>query len=487
MEPQVNVTGKLFIGGQWCDAVSGKTFAANNPATETELLQVAEADAADIDLAVKAAQKAFREGPWPKMSATERGRLLWKIGDLLLQHADELARIETLNNGKPIFESRQVDVPAAAACFQYYAGWATKIHGETIPVPGNYLNYTLREPLGVCGAIIPWNFPILMAAWKLAPALACGNTVVLKPAEQTPLTALKMAEIFQQAGMPDGVINIVPGFGPTAGAALVKHPGVAKIAFTGSTAVGRQIMRTAADSLKKVSLELGGKSPNIVFADADIDAAVRGAINGIFYGKGEVCAAGSRLLVEKSIHEQFVTKLAERTAKLAVGDPLHPKTRVGALVSSKQMDRVLGYIETGKSEGARVVTGGERATVGDGKGFFVKPTIFDGVEPGMKIAQEEIFGPVLSTIEFADLDDAIARANSTMYGLAAAVWTRDVKKAHRAARALEAGTVWINTYNMLDTASPFGGYKMSGFGRELGAQALDLYTQTKSVWVDLNE
>jgi len=298
---------------------------------------------------------------------------------------------------------------------------------------------------------------------------------------------LKMAEIFQQAGVPDGVINIVPGFGPTAGAALVKHPGVAKIAFTGSTAVGREIMRSAADSLKKVSLELGGKSPNIVFADADIDAAVRGAINGIFYGKGEVCAAGSRLLVEKSIHEQFLTKLSERASKLVVGDPLHPKTRVGALVSSEQMDRVLGYIETGKSEGARLVAGGDRATVGDGKGYFVKPTIFDGVEPGMKIAQEEIFGPVLATIEFADLDDAIARANSTMYGLAAAVWTRDVKKAHRAARALEAGTVWINTYNMLDTASPFGGYKMSGFGRELGAQALDLYTQTKSIWVDLNE
>lgn len=483
----MNVTAKLFIGGKFADAQSGKTFDTINPATEEVLLAVAEGDAADIDLAVKAADQAFREGAWPKMSATERGRILWKIGDLLLQHADEIAAIETRNNGKPIFESRQVDVPAAAACFQYYAGWATKIHGDVIPVAGNYFNYTLREPLGVCGAIIPWNFPLLMAAWKLAPALACGNTVVLKPAEQTPLSALKLAEILQQAGVPDGVVNIVPGFGPTAGAALVKHPGVAKIAFTGSTAVGKEIMRSAADTLKKVSLELGGKSPNVVFADADLDAAVRGAINGIFYGKGEVCAAGSRLLIEKPVHDAFMQKLAERTAKLAVGDPMNPKTRVGALVSRQQMDRVLGYIESGKSEGAALLTGGERAMVGDGKGFFVKPTIFDGVSNEMQIAREEIFGPVLSTIVFEDLNDAIGKANQSMYGLAAAVWTRDIKKAHRAAKALQAGTVWINTYNMLDTASPFGGYKESGFGRELGAQALDLYTQVKSVWVDLNE
>ncbi|MBL8177821.1 MAG: betaine-aldehyde dehydrogenase [Bryobacterales bacterium] len=483
---EVNLTGKLFIAGQWCDAVSGKTFDASNPATESVLLAVAEAGEADIDLAVKAANKAYREGPWAKMSATDRGRLLWKIGDLLLQHADEIARIETLNNGKPIFESRYVDVPAAAACFQYYAGWATKVQGDVIPVPGNYLNYTLREPLGVCGAIIPWNFPLLMAAWKLAPALACGNTVVLKPAEQTPLSALKLAEILQQAGLPDGVVNIVPGFGPTAGAALVRHPLVAKIAFTGSTAVGKEIMRTASETLKKVSLELGGKSPNIVFADADLDAAVRGAINGIFYGKGEVCAAGSRLFVESSIHDEFLQKLQDRAAKLTAGDPLHPKTRLGALVSAEQMNKVLGYIESGKSEGAKLIAGGERTTVGD-KGYFVKPTIFDDVRNDMKIAREEIFGPVLSTISFANLDDAIEQANQTIYGLAAAVWTRDIKKAHRAARAIQAGTVWVNTYNILDTASPFGGYKMSGFGRELGAHALDLYTQIKSVWVDLNE
>ncbi|MBI3683643.1 MAG: aldehyde dehydrogenase family protein [Acidobacteria bacterium] len=486
LQQEIQVTGKLFIGGEFRAAVSEKTFEVTNPARESHLMAVSEGAAADIDLAVKAAQKAFSEGPWPKMSAAERGRLLWKIGDLLLENADELARIETLNNGKPIFESRQIDLPAAAACFHYYAGWTTKIHGETIPVPGNFLNYTLREPLGVCGAIIPWNFPLLMAAWKLAPALATGNTVVLKPAEQTPLTALKLAEILRQAGLPAGVVNIVPGFGPTAGAALVQHPGVAKIAFTGSTEVGKQIMREASGTLKKLSLELGGKSPNIVFADADLDAAVRGAITGIFYGKGEVCMAGSRLLIEQSAHDAFMEKLVERASKMAIGDPLHPKTRIGALVSAAQMNKVLGYIDAGNREGARLVTGGERALV-DGKGYFVKPAIFDGVANSMKIAREEIFGPVLATIEFRDLHDAIEQANQTMYGLAAAVWTRDIKKAHRAARALQAGTVWINNYNMLDAASPFGGYKMSGFGRELGQHALDLYTQVKSVWVDLSE
>jgi acyl-CoA reductase-like NAD-dependent aldehyde dehydrogenase len=343
------------------------------------------------------------------------------------------------------------------------------------------------EPVGVCGQIIPWNFPLLMAAWKLAPALACGNTVVLKPAEQTPLSALKLAEIFEQAGLPAGVVNIVPGFGPSAGGALVRHPGVAKIAFTGSTQVGREIMREAAGTLKKVSLELGGKSPNIVFADADLDAAVRGAINGIFYGKGEVCAAGSRLFVESAIHDEFLGRLSERAGKLQVGDPLHPKTRVGALVSAEQMEKVLSYIEAGNREGAKLVTGGGRAAVGDGKGYFVKPTIFDQASNTMKIAREEIFGPVLAAIEFRDIEDAISQANQTIYGLAAAVWTRDVKKAHKAARALQAGTVWINTYNVLDTASPFGGYKMSGFGRELGQHGLEMYTQTKSVWVDLND
>ncbi|MCS7024798.1 MAG: aldehyde dehydrogenase family protein [Bryobacteraceae bacterium] len=486
VDASLRTPNQLWIGGEWRDALSGKTFPVLNPATEEEITQVAEADSADVDLAVAAAQKAFESGPWPKMSVTERARLLWRIGDLLLENADELARLETMNNGKPIFESRQVDLPAAAACFQYYAGWVTKLEGATIPVPGNYFNYTLREPFGVVGAIIPWNFPILMAAWKLAPALATGNTVVLKPAEETPLTALRLAEIFETAGVPAGVVNVVPGFGPTAGAALVRHPAVAKIAFTGSTAVGKEIMRAAADTLKSVSLELGGKSPNIVFADADLDAAVRGAINGIFYGKGEVCAAGSRLFVESSIHDLFLEKLTERAGKLLVGDPMHPKTRVGALVSREQMNKVLGYIESGRGEGARLVCGGEPAPQ-NGKGFFVKPTIFDGVRNSMRLAQEEIFGPVLATLEFRDVEDAISQANQTVYGLAAAVWTRDVKKAHKAARAIKAGTVWVNTYNILDTASPFGGYKMSGFGRELGKHALDLYTQVKSVWVDLND
>ncbi len=486
VSPQLNVTGKLLINGQWRGSLSGKTFETINPATEEVLGSVADAQDEDVDMAVQAARRAFEDGLWPRMSASDRGKILWKIGDLIMENADELALLETMDNGKPIFESRYVDIPAAAECFQYYAGWATKIQGETIPVRGNYLNYTLREPLGVVGAIIPWNFPLLMASWKLAPAFACGNTVVLKPAEQTPLTALKLGEICQKAGLPDGVLNILPGFGAT-GAALVKHPAVAKIAFTGSTVVGQQIMRNAADTLKKVSLELGGKSPNIVFADADLDAAVRGVINGIFYGKGEVCAAGSRLFVEQSISEPFMEKLIARAEKLVPGDPLNPKTRLGALVSRDQMDRVLGYIASGKKEGATVVTGGERAEINDGKGFFVQPTIFGGVDNGMTIAREEIFGPVLAAMEFKDVDDAIKQANHSMYGLAAAVWTRDIKKAHKAARAIKAGTVWINTYNILDAASPFGGYKMSGFGRELGMHALDLYTQVKSVWVDLND
>jgi aldehyde dehydrogenase (NAD+) len=487
IKQDLNIRGQLFIGGELRDSISGKTFDTRNPATGDLLAHVSEGEEQDIDIAVQTARRAFEEESWARMSASDRGKLLWKIGDLIMQHADELAVIETLDNGKPIFESRYVDIPMAAECFQYYGGWATKIHGETIPVSGDFLNYTLREPLGVVGGIIPWNFPLVMAAWKVAPALATGNTIVLKPAEQTPLTALKLAEICQEAGVPEGVVNVVPGFGPTAGAALVKHPDVDKIAFTGSTSVGQEIMRSAADTLKKVSLELGGKSPNIVFADADLDAAVEGASNGIFYGKGEMCAAGSRLFVEKSIHDQFIEKLVEFSKNLTPGDPLDPKTRLGALVSEEQLNKVLGYIDAGKQEGAKLVIGGERAQVGDGKGYFVNPTIFDAVDNQMKIAREEIFGPVLATLEFEDIDEVIERANQTIYGLAAAVWTRDIKKAHKAARKIKAGTIWINTYNIFDTASPFGGYKMSGFGRELGMHALDLYTQVKSVWVDLKE
>ncbi|MBA4159513.1 MAG: aldehyde dehydrogenase family protein, partial [Gemmatimonadetes bacterium] len=399
--------------------------------------------------------------------------------------ADELARLETMDNGKPVREARMIDIQGSIDCFRYYAGWADKIDGDVIPVPGPYLNYTRREPVGVCGQIIPWNYPLQMAAWKVAPALACGNTVVLKPAEQTPLTALELARIAEEAGLPAGVLNVVPGFGDTAGAALVRHPDVDKIAFTGSTEVGKTIQREAAGTLKRVSLELGGKSPNIVFADADIDAAVRGASMAIFYNTGQACTAGSRLLVEESIRDEFVEKLRARAEKMQPGDPLDPKTRLGPLVSQEQLDRVLSYIAKGKEEGADLVLGGERASVNGGKGYFLAPTIFDRVTSEMTIAREEIFGPVLAVTTFSDLEEAIAIGNKTEYGLAAAVWTRDVKKAHRAAHLLRAGTVWINTYHNVDTASPFGGYKQSGYGRELGRYALDLYTQVKSVWVNL--
>jgi aldehyde dehydrogenase (NAD+) len=484
--PQVQVKpGKLFIAGKWLDAASGKTFPTINPATGETLTAVAEGDERDAAAAVEAARKAFESGPWPEMSAAERARLLWRVGDLVDKYNEELGTLETLDNGKPIFESRQIDMPMVAEVFRYYAGWATKIHGETVPVRGPFLHYTLREPLGVVAAIVPWNFPLLLASWKVAPALAAGNTVVLKPASWTPLTALRFAEICQEAGVPDGVVNVITGPGATLGKALVRHPGVAKIAITGETRTGQEIVRDSADTLKRVTLELGGKSPNIVFADADLDAAVRGATIGIFYGKGEVCAAGSRLFVDRKIHDDFLQKLVDRTRKLQPGDPLDPKTRYGALVSERQMQTVLGYIEKGKTEGAKLVAGGERAHVGNGKGCFVLPTVFDGVRNDMTIAREEIFGPVLASIEFTDIDDAVRMANETPYGLAAAVWTRDIAKAHRVARKLQAGTVWINTYNNYDPAAAFGGYKMSGYGRELSLHAMEHYTQVKSVWVNL--
>jgi aldehyde dehydrogenase (NAD+) len=479
----MNGPTQLFIGGKFQAAQSGKTFPTFNPATEQIIAQVAEADAEDIDAAVKAARAAFNHPSWRLMGARERSKLLWKMGDLILQHAEELAQMETINNGKPIFESRNVDIPGAAETFYYYAGWCTKIEGETIPVPGNFLNYTMREPYGVCGIITPWNFPLLMVAWKLAPALACGNTVVIKVAEETPLTGLRLGQLCQEAGFPDGVVNIVPGFGETAGHALVAHPDVDKISFTGSTAVGKEIVRTSADTLKKVSLELGGKSPNIVFADADLETAAKGAFNGIFYGKGEVCNAGSRLLVEKSIHDALLEKLVKRAEKLEPGDPLNPKTRLGALVSRTQMDRVLHYLEIGKAEGAEALLPGGR--VGE-RGYFVKPAIFDNAKPSMQIAQEEIFGPVLTVLTFDDIDDLAEQANSTIYGLAAGIWTRDIGKAHKLAARLQAGTIWINAYGMLAPESPFGGYKQSGFGRELGRHGLDLYSQIKSVWVALD-
>ena len=476
---------KLLIANEWRDAASGQTMEVINPATEEVIATVPVAGAADVDAAVQAARAALN-GPWGSMSARERGRLVSRLADRLMEKADEIARLETLHNGKPIAESRHIEIPAAAECLEYYAGWADKVTGETIPVKGNYLTYTLREPLGVVAAIVAWNFPLLLAAWKIGPALATGNTVILKPAAETPLTALALGEIAREVGLPPGVLNILTAPGPEVGQALVAHPGIDKIAFTGGTATGKAIMRSAADTLKNITLELGGKSPNIVLPDADIDAALRGATVGIFYGKGEVCAAGSRLLVAREIKDQFVEKLAARTKKMVAGDPLDPKTRYGSLVSRRQLDTVTRYVDIAKKEGASLVAGGARADIGTGKGYFFQPTVFDGVTPDMTIAREEIFGPVLATIEFADLDEAIARANDSPYGLAAAVWTRDIKKAHYVARKLQAGTVWINTYNVYDTAAPFGGYKSSGFGREMGAHALEHYTQVKSVWVDLN-
>ncbi|MBW3533812.1 MAG: aldehyde dehydrogenase family protein [Gemmatimonadetes bacterium] len=474
----------IWIDNAWSDAASGETFETKNPATGEVIARVAAGSEADVERAVASARGALPE--WRRMDPHQRSALLWKLADVIEAHADELGALETRDNGKPYFESRKVDLPSVVENFRYFAGMADKVHGDTIPVSGPFLNYTLREPIGVVGCIVPWNFPLSLAAWKVAPALACGNVVVLKPAEQTPLTALRLGELAAEAGLPPGVLNVVPGFGETAGAALVRHPDVDAIAFTGSTEVGKTVMREAAETLKKVSLELGGKSANIVFADADLKAAVRGAATGIFYGKGEVCAAGSRVLVERAVYDDFVTEFGKRSAGMTIGDPMDKGTRLGAIVSEEQLERVMRYVEAGKKEGARLVAGGERATH-EGRGNFVTATVFADVEPEMTIAREEIFGPVAAVMPFDDLDDAIDKANRTIYGLAAGIWTRDVGKAHRFASELQAGTVWINTYNRYDSASPFGGFKQSGFGRDLGWQAaLEKYTQVKSVWVALD-
>ena len=477
--------GEIFVAGKWQAPLSGETYQPINPANEEPLAAVGKGDERDIDAAVSAARKAFDEGPWPKMSPHERGRIVWKLGDLIQQNLDEMAKLESLCTGKTMFDSGKVEIPFAAEVFRYYAGWASKIHGETLQLRDTAFTFTLRHPVGVIGAIVPWNFPFLLSSWKLAPALAAGNTVVIKPASQTPLTALKFAELCQEAGVPDGVLNVVTGPGGKVGMAMVRDPRVDKIAFTGSTEVGKQIMREAAGTLKRLSLELGGKSPNIVFADADMEAAVRGAMTGIFYNKGEVCAAGSRLFLEQSIHDEFMAKLTDRVKTFKVGDPMDKATRMGPVVSKAQMETVLGYIETGKREGAQLVAGGQRASVGNGKGYYVEQTIFDGVSNTMTIAREEIFGPVLSVIPFKSVEEGIAQGNATSYGLAAAVWTRDVGKALRAAKAIRAGTVWVNAYNLFDAALPFGGFKESGFGREMGSVGLDGYTEVKTVWVDL--
>jgi len=474
---------KMLIDGKWVEAASGKTFETLNPATGQVLARVAEGDKEDIDRAVRAARRTFDDGRWARMNPGERQRLLLRIADLIEQHGDELAQLETLDNGKPFAESRNVDIPSTAETFRYYAGWVTKLYGETNPSDAAFFNFTLREPVGVCGQIIPWNFPLLMCAWKLAPALACGNTSVLKPAEQTPLTALRLGELLLEAGVPPGVVNIVPGFGPTAGGALVHHPLVDKIAFTGSTEVGKEIHRETSSTLKRVSLELGGKSPNIVFPDADMAKAVPQSAFAIYMNAGQVCTAGSRLLVEKDVHDEVVDGLVGAAGAWKVGDGLDPTTMVGPLVSTTQLERVTKYLEIGPSEGAELRLGGHR--VAGEKGYFVEPTIFTGVKPDMRIAQEEIFGPVLSVIPFTDIDDAIRIANDTMYGLAAAIWTRDLSTAHRMARGIRAGTIWVNGYGGSDPGVSFGGYKQSGFGRELGVHSIELYTNTKSVWVNL--
>jgi acyl-CoA reductase-like NAD-dependent aldehyde dehydrogenase len=478
---------KLFIGGRWVESASGRHFGVENPATGESLAAVAEAGAEDVDKAVAAARRSFDSGVWRELPPAERAKALWRIGDMIEERATEFAQLETLDNGMPINDALLFHAPLAAATFRYYAGWVTKLDGATqqVSLPGKYLSYTLREPVGVVGQIIPWNFPLLMAAWKLAPALACGNSVVLKPSEETPLSALLLAELIQQAEVPDGVVNVVPGRGEIAGARLASHPDVDKIAFTGSTEVGKLIARASADSnLKRVSLELGGKSPNIVFADADLTRAVSGAFFGIFFNQGQVCSAGSRLFVQEKVYDQTLDELLKTVKETRIGPGLDPVTQMGPLVSRAQQERVLGYISLGNKEGARMLTGGGRPEGLDG-GYFVEPTVFADVDGGMTIAREEIFGPVVSAIPFSDEDDLVAKANSTIYGLVAGVWTRDVARAHRVAHALKAGTVYVNCYHIVDPVTPWGGYKQSGWGRELGPYALDLYTELKNVIVDI--
>ncbi|PYV87427.1 MAG: betaine-aldehyde dehydrogenase [Acidobacteria bacterium] len=475
---------KMLINGKWVESASGKTFPTYNPATGEVLARVASGEHEDIDRAVKAARAAFEKGPWRKMSPSERGKAIWRLGDLLEKNLEEFAEIEMLDNGKPLKIARIADVPLAIDLFRYMAGWATKIEGNTIPFskPGRYHAYTLREPLGVVGQIIPWNFPLLMAAWKLGPALAAGCCVVLKPAEQTPLSCLRLGELIQEAGIPDGVVNIVPGYGETAGAALAAHPDVDKIAFTGSTEVGKLIVQAATGNLKKVSLELGGKSPNVVFADGDVDQAIAGASMAIFFNHGQCCCAGSRLYVENKIFDKVVEGVSEEAKKIKVGPGWEESSDMGPLVSEEQLKRVCGYLESGFAEGAKATVGGQRN--GD-KGYFVNPTVLINTTEKMKVVKEEIFGPVVTAIPFSDASEVVQKANDNIYGLAAGIWTKDLSKAHKVASQLRAGTVWVNCYNVFDAALPFGGYKQSGWGREMGHDVLEMYTETKAVCMGL--
>jgi aldehyde dehydrogenase (NAD+) len=481
-QPKIRQT-ECFIGGSWTPAVSGRTFETVNPATEEVIANVAEGDETDVDAAVQAAREALERGPWSTMDARDRGRLMYKLADLIEEEADELAALESLDNGKPVRDARNADLPLTIDTLRYYAGFADKIHGQTIPVRGNYFTYTRREPVGVVGQIIPWNFPMLMVAWKWGPALATGCTIVMKPAEQTPLTCLRMARLAQKAGIPDGVINVVPGFGPTAGASIVKHPGVDKVAFTGEHRTAQIIMRDASTTLKRLTFELGGKSPNIVFADADLEAAAVGSHFGLYFNQGQCCCAGSRVFVQEKIYDKFVDRIAAMNKTRRIGDPLDPETEQGPQVDQAQFDKIMHYIDLGKKEGAKCVSGGQRS--GD-RGFFIEPTLFSGVNDTMSIATDEIFGPVMSVLKFKEVDEIVERANNTMYGLAAAVWTRDVAKAHTLAKKIKAGTVWVNCYDVFDAGAPFGGFKMSGMGRELGEKGLEAYTETKTVTVSLS-